>query len=513
MKSLQICFVSILILSSFILHSQNDSIGMPGDFHNQNGYQSLGKDGLVIFYSMPLEGTFDAKIHFEYYDTAFRRLADTVLIHNKGMDRVMSSYSILDKKLNVLIYDYALLETEESNFKFYSFSISEKKLTMHDGKFTKGFHPDLFFVNSKAGYIRDEEYNWFRLDLDDATISDGGKELNDADEYYSLFASTQFTTSAFVFQNKSNDSKWGFKLLNPDGNSNKIMLINSDAKNSLASLELIQTSNNMTIGVGTYCANISNKEERKFIKIKAEQTDFLASEDGFYITGIKKNQQQYIKFFPMPGIQSVIDSKAIKKEGNTLTKTNVKVHAPVKVGDKIIMVADVYTANYVVITTTSFNSHYGKPLFREEPYNRNSGPVHRDENALNYTRVFKLEKEEYNRSLVMAFDELGNIVWLDSLEIIENQETQNLLQGSCFQKSTDNIGYDMYYFSDGKINCKYISDKGIIASTKTSDRIVIEPMIGKWDKSLTCFQLYDNSFVNLVSKGGSFNKYFLLKKY
>ena len=246
---------------------------------------------------------------------------------------------------------------------------------------------------------------------------------------------------------KNNNAVYVNAYDNMGNKINTVKLVTSDNTRKINTVKLISLDNNNELAIGTYNNNTKGRSANPVF------SGFDEESTGLYITYIKGNHQQYIKFYNFSEFKNFnsyiskaralrIKRRALKKKkrGKELSYNyQLLVHDVIEKDNKYIMIAEAYYPEYHTVTYIDYD-YYGRPYTR-------------------YYTVF--DGYRYTNAIVSCFDIEGNLLWDNSFKIF-NIITYDLKERVKVFFDGDDIV--LAYSSEGEIDYKILRENEVIES-------------------------------------------------
>lgn len=414
-------FIPLFICLLFICFNskaQKNELAINEKFGNY-GYQTLGRNGILVHYDLPTEDKKILTVTFIHYDTNMVEVTKKSVKTLRNLTRVKEFYS----EANHTMY---LCYNRLSNYKILSFNFITQETKSIDGKLPGDLYINEFKVFHNAAYTITFEKEWAKINLEDGTAK--RVELNDAE---SLVEFPEYNSASIISWKKFGEG-WGFSVRNfGEGIENKNSEIIPVNTNNLTSVSMSRVSLDVKFFAGTYTTKLSPDADKNFLKRNDYEDPYFISLEGFYLSKMENNQIAFTRFVPYSKINFNINNKTKRNEGDTVSFYTASVKQTLKVNNTYIIAADILKKIYVFTKFTDW---------------------HEGHTDVYYRMIEKKVKAEY--SLVMGFDKSGNLLWRDSVLTNEN---------SSIELSPDDKNYRLYTYSElsHALQCNLITESGL----------------------------------------------------
>lgn len=476
MKILFRIIAVICLLTPSFLSAQNAEVIIPSNARFYKIYEA-GDNGILVSYEFTEGKSGKQAMKFEVYDTSFHSMDSKTFIMPALLTSKDEYYNELNKTIYYLFYEFGNMDTWRNTFKLVSYNCISHSLSILDGKFPRGFWVGSLYVVKNTILIKESFKKWNKLNIEDGTITDF--DMGDYNESLpsDISQSELFQTTSFVFNTKSASGTFGYKTRNfGEGKERKFTTINSGNSNNLSSLSIVKTGNDEKFAAGTYTNELSKKDEENFRSRHSVRDAYFISEEGFYISKFQNNEQEYIKFIPLPRLRTKINNEAKRNLGDMVTITSAEIMQPVKINTTFVVVANIYNLKY----------EFAKEI----------STIDMKTNRISFQ--FNLKSKNLEYSLIYAFNEDGDQLWRDSVNLSNKANSQVGKQVTSLEYLKSNNTCSFYYFKDGSLKGKAISEKGISDMNLKESKILSEVLVDDSNKIIMAKHMYGRSCVYRV---------------
>lgn len=462
MKYLIHLILPVFFLFQFSLALAQHRIDFEVSFQNFSrhnyGYQVGGENNLLVYYDVEDEANKKFKLHLELYDSMMNQKLSKVVSRTDQMTSKLVYYSCLNSRFYIFYYEVRP-DNKDPNFKITYFDFFNKTVFSQLGTIPRRFSPYQLVVNGDAVYVAGNETpgECLKINMEDGSTKPANIQVTKDALYFATIENPSTSVTSLIYFDKTVTNQYGFKMRN-FGNPNKdkkYTLINSqNSSATLYNLKLLQIDSSLKIGTGTYAENLRAKDlmSNNFMDREAFYGTYFIKQEGFYFTVIKDNIQEFIQFFPYPKITSKVDNERKKTLEEKLAVYKASFLDPVKIGSIYITVAEINKVNYTVMKT-----------LEKIAYSANTG-----QRGI-YTNGYVEKSTERKYTLVIGYNDKGNILWRDSFES-ESEPLFDGLPASFIAKDKNSENYILNYFEQDGLKRKLLTAKGIaIAPSPTKE--------------------------------------------
>jgi hypothetical protein len=460
----------------------------------------FGHYGVLLFYKSYEIKSNEAVWYFTLYDTSFRETLThqvkldkdlNLKLYDKSNDRL---YLFLQKKVNKKVKDdFALLTFDihkgssgilhginPDHSDINAFRVAGNKacfagVTVPSAGASVGqFFFSLTLVPLFSGYtLMKYKPSFFTFDLDNGNIHSVNIKLKGQAWAEYLDADTSSKSILLTIKNHIPRRKNSMYLnyYTYEGLLLDSILLNThDSKRKLNTVKMAAVSDSQRYIIGTY----NNKTSG--YRANAANNAFNEGSNGFFISRLHHNQQEFIKFYNFSQLKNFYNAfnernavrlkkKAIRKaaSGNEVSHDyQVLLHDIIIINNELIMIGELYYPEYHSVTYTSYDV-YGRPV------------------TSSYT-VF--DGYRYTNAIVAAFGLNGELLWDNTFEI------WNIISNNIDEKVQvlfDGEDVVLTYSSEGEIASKIISGNQVVENksyTKIQSNYIDDKLISDYNSDM-----------------------------